>query len=230
MPVITHWSDRIGGAAARLALSIVVILLTTVAVPHSWSWTLRGLAGWSAGAGTYLFMAWRIMLRADADATRHRCRMDDASRGIVDLLLTVATFASVGAVCLALKDSQNDHGTMKVFGIVLPILATASAWVLVHTLYALHYARLFYINEDDADGPPAGGFDWHDDPKTAPDYRDFLYIAFAIGCTYGVTDTDVNRKVVRRTITKHGILSFVFATIVVALAVNISTNLLFGGN
>lgn len=233
MAALTHWSDRVGGAAARLVVSIVLVGVTIALMPHDWSWTLRGLAGWSVGAGAYLFMAWRIMLRADPAATKHRCRMDDASRGIVDLLLTVATFASIGAVCLALKESSGSGGPLKAFSVGVPILGVVLAWLLVHTLYALHYARLFY-HSDDKDGPPAGGFDFHEDEDDSgkpapPDYRDFLYLAFSIACTYGVTDVVLTCKSVRRTVWKHGLLSFVFATIVLALAVNVITNLLSSG-
>ena len=199
-----------------------------LAAPGRWSWTLRALAGWAAGAAIYLAIAWWHMLRADADDTRRRCRRDDAYRGAVDTLLLLASLASVGAVCVALRDSSGGGGWAHLVGVGIPIAAVVVAWLLVHTLYAMHYARLFYQNDDDPDGPSSGGFKMHEQSNEEPDYRDFLYVAFAIACTFGVTDTELTSKPARRSVAKHALLSFALATIVLALAVNVLTNLLSG--
>lgn len=144
------------------------------------------------------------------------------------MALTLATFAAVGAVCLALRDSSAKDGPSPWFGVGVPILAVLLAWLLVHTLYAFDYARRYYDPDDDRDdGSPGRGLDFHED--ALPDYRDFLYVAFSVACTFGLTDVEVNCKPFRRAITQHTILSFAFATIVIALAVNVITNLLSGG-
>lgn len=235
MPARSFFLDRYGGAATRLVASIIVGVGVAVFMPHTWSLTLHCLGGWSGGAGLYLLMAWSVIFRADSAATQHRCRMDDPSRGIVDVLLCLATVASITAVCLALHDSHAPGGPPRAFSVGLPILAAVLAWFLVHTLYALHYARLWYHadSDGDKDGPPAMGIDFHDKnpdgtPAPPPDYRDFFYVSLSIACTYGVTDVELNGKTYRRTVAKHGVLSFIFATIVLALAVNVITNLLSG--
>ena len=226
MPDSRPWPDRFGGAAGRLCLSVTLGLVLVFVLPHGWTWTLRCLAGWSVGEALFLALCWMVMLRADGPATKARCRQNDASRGVVDTLLTFSIFASVVAVCVALHDASADNGLPKPASVGVPIVAVVLAWLLVHTLYALHYAKLYYHNDDDPDGPPFGGMDFREDPPEPPDYRDFLYVSFGIACTYGVTDTILTSKLARRTVTKHSILSFAFATIVLALAVNVITSLL----
>ena len=222
-------SYLLDGSAGRLTLAIISDLIAFWIAPSAWSWTLRALAAWSVGATVYLAIAWSHIFRADPDTTRCRCRRDDAYRGTVDALLLAASLASVGAVCLALSDSHPDGGSGSVVGVGIPILSVVLAWLLVHTLYAMHYARLFYQSDDDPNGPPRGGFDLHEADGGPPDYRDFLYIAIAVACTFGVTDTELTSKRARRAVAKHSLLSFAFATIVLALAVNVVTNLLSRG-
>lgn len=225
----THVSELFDGSAGRLLAALIAAGIVVAVAPGGWGWMLRSLAGWSVGTAVYLLVAWRQIMRASPDDTRRRCRRDDAYRGTVDTLLLVASVASVAAVCLALKDSDDVGGPGKIIAVGIPIVSVVLAWLLVHTLYALHYARLYYINDEDPDGPPTGGFEMHEDDETQPDYRDFLYISLAIACTFGVTDTELTSKAVRRTVAKHSLLSFAFATIVLALAVNVITNLLSKG-
>jgi uncharacterized membrane protein len=88
--------------------------------------------------------------------------------------------------------------------------------------------RLFYRNNEDPDGPPTGGFD-NQENNSAPDPRDFIYLAFAVARTSGVTDIEVTSKLARRTVAKHAMLSSACGTVVLALVVNVVTNLLSGG-
>ena len=222
------WKRRLHGSTVRLAIAITVAIATTAALPGGWSWVLRSLGGWSAGMLVYLAIAWRMMLCADADTTRRYCRTEDQNRGMIDMLLLLVSGASIVAVCVALREASTPGGPGKIVSVGVPIVAAVLAWLLVHTIYALHYARLFYHNDEDPDGPPTGGFDLHQD-DAEPDYRDFLYIALAVACTFGVTDTELTSKPVRRTVMWHALLAFAFATIVLALAVNVITNLLSSG-
>ena len=218
-----------GKLLVGLAVTLAVLAALTLVAPGL-SWTLRGLAAWCGGVGTYLALAWRLMLWADADRTRRHCRREDESRGAIDMLLLAASAASVAAVALALRDADAARGASRAVAVGIPILAVVLSWLLTHTLYALHYARLFYVNNDDPDGPPVGGFDFHNDGDAMPDYWDFVYVALAVACTFGLTDTEATNNAVRRTITKHALLAFVFATVVFALALNVISTLLSGNS
>jgi uncharacterized membrane protein len=89
-------------------------------------------------------------------------------------------------------------------------VSVALAWMSVHTVYVLRYARLYY-------SPPDGGIDFHGE---RPDYADFAYLALTIGMTFQVSDTDLTGKRVRRSALHHALLSYVFGTGIVAITVS----------
>ena len=90
------------------------------------------------------------------------------------------------------------------------------AWISVHTVFVLRYARLYY-------SPPEGGIDFKGE---TPDYRDFAYLALTIGMTFQVSDTDLMGKRVRRVALHHALLSYLFGTGIVAITVSSVASLL----
>jgi len=101
---------------------------------------------------------------------------------------------------------------------VLGGLAVAASWTLTHTTFSFRYAHLFY-GDADADPGDDGGLAFPGEP--APDYWDFLYFSFVIGMTCQVSDVQVTSHRIRRLALAHGVLSFLFNTIILALAVNL---------
>jgi uncharacterized membrane protein len=116
-----------------------------------------------------------------------------------------------------LLSAGRHHGGEKALLILLATAVVALSWALVHTVYALRHGDLYY-------GPPAGGIDFNEaDP---PDYRDFAYVALTLGMTYQVSDTNLTSKVLRRTATRHALMSFLFGSVIVALLINSVASLL----
>jgi uncharacterized membrane protein len=87
----------------------------------------------------------------------------------------------------------------------------------VHTLYVVRYGDLYYSD-------PVGGIAFNDDEP--PDYHDFAYLAFTIGMTFQVSDTNLSMKKMRRTALRHALLSFLFVGVIGALAINAVASLL----
>ena len=54
-----------------------------------------------------------------------------------------------------------------------------------------------------------------------PDYWDFLYFSFVVGMTCQVSDVQVATRFWRRLVLTHGIVSFLFNTVVLALCINL---------
>ena len=63
------------------------------------------------------------------------------------------------------------------------------SWATVHTVFTLRYTRSHYQS-------PEGGVDFNE--KDPPAYLDFAYVAFTIGMTFQVSDTDLTTKRLRR--------------------------------
>ena len=101
------------------------------------------------------------------------------------------------------------------------MLTVALSWALVHTIFALRYARQYYSRSI------KGGIDFKSGDYE-PDYIDFAYVAFTIGMTFQVSDTDIGARIIRRTILRHALISYLFGAIIVAMMVNVIASLLNG--
>ena len=98
----------------------------------------------------------------------------------------------------------------------LSVASVVLAWSVVHTVFTLRYANLYYT------GRP-GGVDFNE--QEAPDYIDFVYLALTIGMTFQVSDTDLKTKDIRRTAVRHALLSYMFGAIILAATVNLIAGL-----
>lgn len=160
---------------------------------------------------------WLRIGRLDPAATKANARGEDFSRAAADLVVLVASVASLAAIGYTLAEAGNRHGGTKALLILLAVGVVALSWLTVHTVYTVRYGDLYY-------GDPIGGIDFGDDED--PDYFDFAYIALTIGMTFQVSDTSLTSKPMRRTAIRHALLSFLFVAVIVALAINTVASLL----
>lgn len=181
-------------------------------------WQSAVLAGWDGIAGLLVVWVWLLLGRSDAARTRHLATREDPGRGPTRLLLVVASVASIAGVLMAFFKASKSHGAERVVLTALAVATVVLSWALVHTLYALRYAHLYY-------GERPGGIDFknHDEP---PAYADFAYVAFTVGMTFQISDTDIQLAVIRRAVLQHALLSYLFGTVVVASAINVIAGLL----
>ena len=147
---------------------------------------------------------------ADAAATRQLALAEDASRAAAEAVLILAGAASLVAVAFTLGQAGHAGAPDRGLLTALALGSVALAWISVHTVFLLRYARLYY-------GPPTGGIDFQGED---PDYQDFAYLALTIGMTFQVSDTDLTAKRVRRVALHHAFLSYVFGTGIVAITVS----------
>jgi uncharacterized membrane protein len=162
--------------------------------------------------GTVLHETWG----RDAAATAALATREDDSRAASDLLLVTASVVSLGAVAFGLVKAGQEDGYARAGITVLIVLSVFLAWGVVQTVFTLRYARLYYGG--------LRGIDFNEDDP--PDYRDFAYLAVTIGMTYQVSDTNLGAKQIRRTATRHALLSYLFGTVVVAVLINVVASLL----
>jgi uncharacterized membrane protein len=174
-------------------------------------WQVSALVGWCAAAVTFDLLAWSTILSANSEQTRALAAREDDSRVTADLLMLTACVASLVGVVFILLKASTAKGAALVGLTTLGVFSVFLAWGIVHTVFTLRYADLYYWND--------GGIDFNNDED--PDYRDFAYLAFTVGMTYQVSDTDLQTKIIRRTALKHSLLSYVFGTAVIAVMINI---------
>lgn len=143
-----------------------------------------------------------------AETARHALR-EDVGRLLSDVMVLAVMAASVASIAVLLLTSTS---TSKLVDALLAIIAVLSVWALLHMTYSLRYARLYYHD-------PPGGIDFNtSDP---PRYSDFFYFGFNMGTTYQVSDTAVSTSELRAVVLRHGVLSYLFGTLVLAATINL---------
>jgi uncharacterized membrane protein len=175
-----------------------------------------GLIGWDAAVAVYCSWVWLKVWPLDAAHTGPLAEHEDPTRAAADLILLGAAVVSLIAVALVLASAAKLSGTAEVLRIGLGLGSVVLSWVLVHTVYTLRYARLYYRDVD-------GGVSFNQDEK--PSYRDFAYLAFTIGMTFQVSDTPIEDREIRTTALHHALLSFMFGTGIIATTINLVASL-----
>ncbi len=211
------WTVRLS-APRRLmvvvALGIVVYAIGPTAVPVA----NRLLVTWNAASLTYLILYWLTIIHADADLTRQRARRYDQTANNIFLLVTVAACASVVAIGFVMGDVKSLDFWPKALHLGLSIAALLLSWMLIHTVFAFHYARRYYAPASVHEGPARGlKFPGVEEPA----YSDFVYYSFVLGMTSQVSDVSVTTAQMRRTTLAHGVLSFMFNIAVLAMSINV---------
>lgn len=170
--------------------------------------------GWIAVSVVFLLWTWAVIWRMDAAATRqHALQFErDGTRRISHVIVIGACLAAFGGVGYLLAATSGDKPDLAA-GIV-GILSVFGSWFVVHTVYMLRYARLYY-NAPDKQQP---GMDIGGDPPT---YLDFAYIAFSIGMCYSVPDISLTNRKLRMTVLSQGMVSYVFGTFIIAMTLNL---------
>jgi len=201
---------------SRFAVAAALGVVVGFALMRTANSTLALLWGWDLASAVYIGWIGIALFRLDALKTAELASSEDPDRLTVDVLMLLASIASLAAVAMGLTQAGGSHGTEKTLQIVTCVSSVVLAWALVHCTFTLRYARLYY-NE------PKGGIDFHS--KDDPCYFDFAYIAFTIGMTFQVSDTDIHSRPIRRAVLRHALLSYVFGTVIVATMVSLIAGL-----
>jgi uncharacterized membrane protein len=206
------------GSTSRLVLVVAVGCILYLVEPASLSRATRALLTWDLCTFAYLCLGWMTIARADAGMTKVRARLYDQSGFIIFLLVVTAACASVVAIGFVVGDIKDLPFWTKAAHLALSVTALILAWLLIHTLFAFHYAREYYATQGD-DHEAVGGLAFPG--GNPPDYFDFAYYAFVVGMTSQVSDVAVTSRDMRRVTLFHGVLSFVFNVAIFAMSVNI---------
>jgi uncharacterized membrane protein len=202
---------RVVRARPRLFLSALCGAALAIALPAQFRFSTRLLMGWDVGVAAYLAFAYVMIARSDLTRLKRRAAQQDDGRFVVLILTAAAALASLGAIVAELG-SAGRHP----MSLALAATTIVLSWAFTHTMFALHYAHVFYDRRS-VDG---GGLTFPGNEK--PDYWDFVYFSLVIGMTSQVSDVAVTCKPIRRTVTAHGVISFFFNATLVALLVNIA--------
>ena len=206
------------GSSALAALAVIF------GAPAWLTGTSRAVAAYDAAAAVLIVLFWTVAMHGEAERTEERAAAEDPGRNIafVVVLLSVAVGLASAIVILG-RGPHVQSSNEKLISYALAIGAVVTGWFLIHTMFTLRYAHLFYYDEND-DHQADGGLTFPGTPK--PNDFDFAYFAFVVGMTFQVSDVEVTRPAMRRIVLLHGLISFGYSTAILALGVNIVSGLL----
>jgi uncharacterized membrane protein len=200
-------------ASLRLVVGLVVGVVSAL-LAHRHAWQFRLLLGWDAGAFALLLFIWFTVLTKDPLETRCRSASADPGRTATWVLVLIASGFSFFASASVLRNLHRE-APREPWLLPLCLVSVIVAWALTHTSYTLRYAHLYY--RDDKEGE--GGLAFAGDRK--PDDFDFAYFAYTIGMCFQVSDVAISSPQIRRAVLGHALLSFVYNTVILALALNL---------
>jgi uncharacterized membrane protein len=210
---------RLQALQPRLLGSAVVAALVLMALPSEWTVNSRLLAAWDIGVLCYLSLAGTMAVRSSTDMMQQRAASEDVGAVAVLILTLAAALASLAAIAIELQGIHDDIASQQVTRLSIATVAILCSWFFVHTIYAIHYAHEYY-----GDAGERRGLIFPHESK--PDYWDFLYFSFNFGAAGQTSDVVIVSKRMRRRAFGQTIVSFLFNTTILALAVNIGAGLL----
>ena len=200
--------------AVRILIAVLLGIAVAIAVGNTVGWRFA-IVGWIATAGLYVVWTRLLLGGMDADQTREYVTREDPTRWVADAVVVSASIASLAGVGYVVAAGSRS-GPVAMVAALVGIMTVAASWFAVHTLFTVHYARLYYSDEP-------GGINFHD--PEPPRFRDFAYVAFTVGMTYQVSDTEIGLTSIRATVLRQALLSYLLGGVVLAVTVNLIAGL-----
>jgi uncharacterized membrane protein len=210
----------------RLFFCAALVVVAYFFTPHDMRVATRALIAWNIGALLFIVLIGWMMARANEETIVAHAADEDAGRWVLLFVGTVAACASLAAMFAELGAVKDMAGFNKAAHVVLTAVTIVSAWTFIHLLFALHYAHEYYGDVDEDPKTPAAARRGLNFPNTPnPTYADFVYYSFVIGCASQTADVSTSSNVMRQTTLAHGVVSFFFNTVILALTINIGAGL-----
>src|SRR5512132_4360046 len=218
-PDVPDGTGRALGAPAstRVIMATVAGVCAGVLVALPGDWQIGMLAGWDVTAALYVAWTWATIWHRDPAATARLALREDPGRATADALILVASVASVLAVALAVAAGRAGGSGTRDLRAGLAVVSVALSWSVVQTVFISHYARLYYSR-------PPGGIDFNQ--EAPPRYSDFAYLAFTVGMTFQVSDTDLQTPALRAAALRQALLSYLLSAVILATTINLVAGLL----
>jgi uncharacterized membrane protein len=205
----------------KLLTSIAAGVLLFFLLPGGWGVLVRVLIGWSAGVTLFVVWVFLWMSGCSAEQLYMRYKEEDETGVIILVTVVFAALLSLVAIIALLSTAKEVSGFYRAMHIVLAAITVMSSWLLVPTMFTLHYADEFYSATDE-DRPLLF-------PKTQrPVFWDFAYFSFTIAAACQTADVSTANTAIRRVVLVHSLIAFVFNASILGFAINVSAGLFSG--
>lgn len=178
------------------------------------------MIAWDTFSLTLITLSWVTFFNTNSEELRSQAEKQDESRYAIFLIVLASVCVSLIGILVSMKNTHESlvHKELHTF---FSMVGVGMSWFLLHTTFTLRYTHLYYSSTDELNH---GGIEFPGKCDT-PDYLDFAYFSFVIGMTSQVSDVQISSRAVRRVVLLHGLISFVFNAIIVALTISSLANL-----
>ncbi len=176
------------------------------------------MIGWDTFSVCMIVMSWVTFFITNSKQIREQSRVQDWSRSVIFIIILISAFASYLAVLLLIVTKKNGNEQAS-WHLPIAVAGMVFSWILIHTIFTIRYAHIYYGDHETTPDTHAGGLEFPGD--ALPEYLDFAYFSFVLGMTFQVSDVQVTSKRFRKFALLHGLLSFGFNTIMIALTINL---------
>jgi len=206
----------------RLFIGVAAGLAAELVQPSALAPLQRGIVAWDIGCLVFLALAAHMFSGERMSDMAADAKAQEEGEWTIFALTVGATFASFAAIIGEFSVSKDAAPAVRNLHIVLVAVTLLVSWLMTHTVFAFRYAHEYYQWDDELDAVEKG-LDFPGDAP--PDYWDFFYFALVLGMTFQVSDVQITSRKLRRVATLHGLLGFLFNTVILALSVNIGAGL-----
>jgi uncharacterized membrane protein len=204
----------------KLWAATLVGVVVAVVLPSRWLAISRVLTGWNAAMFFLVPLTYIRMRRLDARQLRAHYEEEDPTAPVIVVFVVAAALLSVAAIVALLSTLKHVAPVERVAHLALASMTIVNSWLLVHTMFTLHYADIYYSVAEDA--PPPLSF-----PETRqPLFWDFVYFSFTIGVACQTADVATTQTGIRKIVTVHALIAFVFNLFILGFAINVTAGLL----
>lgn len=207
-------------ARRRLLLAVLAGIALATVLPPTTRIATRFLLAWDLTAFIYVAFAFLMIARSTVETCQARAALYDESDWVIVTLVVGSAAASFAAIFAELAAIKSGEAPVAI-SLVVTGFTVVLAWTFTHIIFTLHYANLYYRPHK---GGVPGGLDFPGDEP--PDYRDFLYYSFVIGCAAQTADVATTSRAMRMVSLAHGVVAFAFNTAILALMINVGASLL----
>jgi uncharacterized membrane protein len=204
-----------------IAISVAMIIYFIFPLYHSKDFS-RIMLAWDVFSFCLLCIYWLIFYTSPATHIRKMAAVEDTSRVIIFVITLVCATASLLAVIILLT-TKHESRAEKILAFFVAIIGMTLSWTLVHTIFAVRYAHMYYSDHDSKPGSHAAGLQFPDENK--PDFVDFAYFSFVLGMTFQVSDVSITSRKIRRMVLWHSLISFGYNAVIIALTINVIAGL-----
>jgi uncharacterized membrane protein len=216
------WLSQVIKGHFRTFTALAAGLLTYAVCFQMFVEPSRVIIAWDVFAVVFLALIGAVAVTASPAQMPANARLQEEGEWTIFAVVVFGTMMSFAAIISEFSGTKDMAPAAKHEHVTLVVATLVLTWLVTQVVFAMRYAHEYYTASDGHTADKGLDFPGGEDP----DYWDFAYFAIVLGMTFQVSDVQITSRKFRRLATVHGLLGFVFNTVIVALTVNLAANLL----